>query len=143
MNSNFHNTPPSAHTVAGDGTKVQTISMAEARPTNRPIATYRDFWPYYLQEHAKPETRALHYVGTFVSLCCIAGAVVFGNPWLALGALIGGYGPAWAAHFFVEHNRPATFTYPLWSLVSDYRMAWSWITGRLPVELRRAGVTGH
>ncbi len=131
------------HTVAGDGTKVQTAAMAEARPTNRPITTYRDFWPYYLQEHAKPETRALHYVGTFLSLACIVGAVALGNPWLALGALIGGYGPAWAAHFFVEHNRPATFTYPLWSLVSDYRMAWSWMTGRLPVELRRAGVTGH
>ena len=24
------------------------------------ITRFRDFWPYYLQEHARPATRAMH-----------------------------------------------------------------------------------
>lgn len=108
--------------------------------TNRPIETYADFWPYYLQEHSKPRTRAIHYLGTALSLGGIAGAVVTGNPWFVLGAAVGGYGPAWIGHFFIEHNRPATFTYPLWSLVSDYRMFFRWITGGLKSDLERAGL---
>ncbi|MEI9929166.1 MAG: DUF962 domain-containing protein [Rhizomicrobium sp.] len=89
---------------------------------HRPIANYTDFWPYYLQEHSKPATRGIHYVGTGLSTASLVTAFVTGDWWFALGALIGGYGPAWIGHFFIEHNRPATFTYPLWSLFSDYRM---------------------
>ena len=108
--------------------------------TKRTIGTYAAFWPYYLREHAKPETRAIHYVGTGLATSCIVLLAVTGQWWFALGALIGGYGPAWIGHYFIEKNRPATFTYPLWSLASDYRMAWCWLTGRLDRELRHAGL---
>ncbi len=115
--------------------------MADAAPeTNRAIQSYADFWPYYLQEHSKPATRAIHFAGTGLSLLSLAALIATGNLWFALGAAVGGYGPAWTAHFFVEHNRPATFTYPLWSLVSDYRMTWRWLTFRLEDDLSRAGV---
>ena len=108
--------------------------------TNRAIETYADFWPYYLQEHSKPATRNLHFLGTFTALLSAVAAAVTGAVWLIPVALVSGYGPAWAAHFFVEHNRPATFTYPLWSLISDVRMAGFWAVGRLDRELRKAGV---
>ena len=107
---------------------------------NERIGTYSEFWPYYLREHSKPETRRLHYAGTGAALCFLVLAVVTLNPWLLLVALISGYGPAWVGHFFIEKNRPATFTYPFWSLFSDFRMFWCWITGKLPDELRKAGV---
>ena len=114
--------------------------MAETAGTNRPIETYADFWPYYLQEHAKPATRRLHFIGTGLAVSAIVAAVVTGRAWLGGIALLAGYGPAWFAHFVIEKNRPATFTYPLWSLFSDFRMAFTWITGRLGQELDRAGV---
>jgi hypothetical protein len=104
------------------------------------IRRYSDFWPYYLREHANPRTRALHYAGTSFATAALVACVATGKWWLFPLALLAGYGPAWIAHFFVEKNRPATFTYPLWSLIFDYRMAWSWATGRLADELTRAGV---
>jgi hypothetical protein len=105
----------------------------------RTITSYRDFWPYYLQEHAKPATRAMHYVGTFLSLWFLLIAVGTGGWWWLLVPLAG-YGFAWGAHFLIEKNRPATFTYPLWSLASDYRMFFLWFAGRLGPHLERAGV---
>lgn len=109
-------------------------------PARSAIATYAAFWPYYLREHAKPETRMVHFVGTGIATACVIALAVTGQAWFALGALVGGYGPAWIGHFFIEKNRPATFSYPLWSLASDYRMAWFWLTGRLDRELTLAGV---
>lgn len=114
--------------------------MPEPRPQEKRIFTYAEFWPFYLGEHAKPETRIFHFFGTLISTLFLVLAVATLNAWFALAALVAGYGPAWIAHFFVEKNQPATFKYPLWSLVSDYRMTWTWLTGRLSRELEKAGV---
>lgn len=104
------------------------------------ITSYGEFWPFYLREHAKPETRLWHLIGTGTASVLLVAALVAFSYELLLGALIAGYAPAWFAHFFVEKNRPATFRHPIWSLVSDYRMAGAWLTGSLGQELEKAGV---
>jgi len=104
------------------------------------INTYSQFWPYYLREHAKPATRAIHFVGTGLATILLIAAIASARPWLFAVAVIAGYAPAWFGHFVVEKNRPATFAYPLWSLFSDYRMAFAWLTGRLGDELAKAGI---
>ena len=101
---------------------------------------FAEFWPYYLSEHAKPTTRALHFAGTGAGLLLFMFGVVSGNYWLLLVALVCGYGLAWIGHFFVEKNRPATFRHPFWSLIADFRMFFFFITGRLGAELRRHGI---
>jgi hypothetical protein len=104
------------------------------------MRTFAEFWPFYLREHARPATRALHFAGTSLSLLLLFSALALRSGWAVLVALVCGYAFAWVAHFFVEHNRPATFKYPLWSFAADWKM-WAFaLTGRLAPELRRAGV---
>lgn len=104
------------------------------------IKEYGDFWPYYLRQHAKPLTRGLHYIGTALAILFVALGVM-GNGVYFAGVPLAGYGFAWAAHFFVEKNKPATFTYPLWSLYSDCRMFGLFITWRLRQHLNAAGIS--
>ncbi len=102
------------------------------------IQTYAEFWPYYVREHAQPVNRVLHFLGTTVAMALLAYAIYSGRWGLLPVVLLCGYGPAWIGHFGIEKNRPATFKYPLWSLVSDFRM-WALIaTGRMGSEVARA-----
>ncbi len=107
------------------------------------IGSYAEFWPVYLQAHSRAANRHLHVVGTGLGLLLLAGGVLTAD-WRLIPAAIGiGYGFAWAGHFFVEGNRPATFGHPLWSLVSDFRMLGMALTGRLEDELRQHGVSAR
>jgi hypothetical protein len=108
----------------------------------RQYRTFSEFWPFYLREHSRPRTRAFHYVGSALALSCLAAALLLLDARLVLAALVAGYFFAWLSHALIERNRPATFTYPLWSLLADFRMFFLFVSGRLGPELRRAGISG-
>jgi len=101
---------------------------------------YGEFWPRYLEAHADRRSRALHYLSTSAALACIAGAAIAGDWRWVVAAPIVGYGPAWLAHAGFERNRPETFSHPIWSLLSDFRMLGLFLAGRLATELRRAHI---
>ena len=105
--------------------------------------TYRDFWPHYLREHARPETRILHYAGSVLAIGLLLFALATRTWWALILVPVSGYFFAWISHAFIERNKPATFTHPLWSLLSDYRMLWARMTGSLDDELTKAGVSGE
>ena len=92
---------------------------------------FADFYPYYLSEHRHPVCRGLHYIGTGLGACLFVAAIVTGQLSLILAGLVTGYAFAWVGHFFFEHNRPATFQYPLYSFAGDWVMLKDFLTGRL------------
>ena len=106
--------------------------------TQREYNSFGEFWPHYVAEHSHPRTRLLHLVGTIVTLACVVFFMVTGRWYLIPLALIPGYGAAWIGHFFIEKNKPATFQYPLWSFMGDYKMIWMMLTGRMSREVERA-----
>jgi hypothetical protein len=97
---------------------------------------FRDFYPYYLSEHANPTCRMLHFIGSWLVLAVLSIALISGNPWWLAAIPLAGYGFAWAGHFFFEKNRPATFTYPVYSFAGDWVMFWHLLVGKIPFQHR-------
>lgn len=99
--------------------------------------SFSEFYPYYLSEHKDPVCRSLHYIGSTLVLAILATLVVtdlWGYWWLML---VAGYGFAWVGHFKFEHNKPATFKYPFYSLAADWVMYKDFLTGQLEQKLQK------
>ncbi len=99
------------------------------------LATFEEFWPFYVSQHSKSATRWLHFAGTSGAAAIVAAAFVFRRPVAASLAPVFAYGLAWFSYFAIERNRPATFTYPLWSLRGDFRMFALMLRGRMTRHL--------
>jgi hypothetical protein len=97
------------------------------------FTSFREFYPFYLSEHANRTSRRLHFAGSCGALACVAMAIARGNAWWVLAALACGYGFAWVGHYVFEKNRPATFRHPLYSFAGDWVMFKDIVTGRIPL----------
>lgn len=105
--------------------------------TKKQIETYDEFWDFYVREHSEPLTRLLHFAGTSLALVMLFWFIRSGNWYYFPLCLVVGYGFAWTSHFFIEKNKPATFQYPFWSFISDYKMMFFMLTGRMNAEVER------
>lgn len=101
--------------------------------TETEFRSFREFYDFYLEEHSDYKCRRMHFIGSWLVLLFLAAAIWFRNPWLLLLMPLAGYGFAWLGHYLYEHNRPATFTHPLYSLMGDWKMFWHILTGRVSI----------
>lgn len=106
--------------------------------TEKKYKTFWSFYPYYLTEHSNNTNRLLHFIGTLFLLIALMAGVITGKWWFFALVPVLGYGFAWVGHYFIEKNRPATFTYPLYSLASDFVMFWHTITGQIGKKMKEA-----
>lgn len=102
--------------------------------------TFREFWPVYVLAHSHRLTRAFHSTGTLTGWAMFATAIALRKWWLILVALGVPYALAWFSHFFVEHNRPATFGHPFWSWAADQKMVAMVLAGKMKKEVERCAL---
>jgi hypothetical protein len=107
------------------------MHLRAVEPKDSGFHSFAEFYPFYLREHRNPVSRALHFTGTWIVVCCAIAFIATGQLWWLAGMPIGGYGFAWLGHFGFEHNRPATFRHPFYSLAGDFRMWWELNLGKL------------
>ncbi len=112
-------TAPAAATSAITSA-ITSAATAPATPDIKAVHSFAEFYPLYLREHSNRSCRRLHFVGSTLSLVCLALAVLLRQPWFLLLGLLCGYGFAWAGHFGFEKNRPASFKRPLYSFMGDW-----------------------
>jgi hypothetical protein len=106
-------------------------SSAAPAGTHR-FASFREFYPYYLSQHANPISRRLHVCGTLLALAIVLAGLLCAHPAWLIAAPLAGYLPAWIGHFVFERNSPATLRHPLYSLCADLRMLGEVLSGRRP-----------
>ena len=105
-----------------------------AHPSHRDhFDSFAQFYPFYLNEHRHPICRRLHFIGSLGVIGCVAIAIATGIWLWLLAAVICGYGFAWVGHFAFEKNRPATFRYPIYSLMGDWVMFKDICMGKIPL----------
>lgn len=97
------------------------------------FTSFREFYPYYLQEHSNRTCRRLHFIGTSLVIGIVLAAVGTGNLSWLWAIPVAGYGFAWVGHYGFEKNRPATFKHPFYSLLGDFVMYRDIWLGRLSI----------
>ena len=113
------------------------MQEVDTKAPSQSFANYDEFFAFYVKEHSNPTNRLLHACGTTLGMLIMAGAFAMGHPVWALLWIPVAYGFAWAGHFLIEGNKPASFGHPWWSFISDFRMLGLMLTGKLDSWLNR------
>src|SRR5262245_21485643 len=118
--------------------KGTVTAMKELREGAR--MPYREFWIAYLDAHRNPRTRAMHYLATLPGISGTALAIWLEVLWFMAGGIGLGVVMAVSSHHLIEHNRPLIRVNPFFGAVSDLRMCWLAVSGRLAAEYERLGL---
>jgi hypothetical protein len=105
--------------------------MTKSQSSESEFDNFHQFYQYYLSEHSQPLNRRLHFAGSIMVLIVILTALLSREWGMLILAPVFGYGFAWAGHYFVEKNKPATLRHPVWSLMGDWVMFKDVMTGKI------------
>ena len=92
---------------------------------------FLEFYPFYLSQHENQTCRRLHFFGSSMIILLVIYTVLSMSWVLLFFVPVIGYGFAWIGHFFFEKNKPATFTYPDYSLIGDWVMFKDILIGKI------------
>jgi hypothetical protein len=112
---------------------MRKVTRNHGNPMSRKYRSFKEFYPFYLSEHSDRTCRRLHFIGSTLVLLLLVWIIVTANAWLLLAVPVIGYGFAWVGHFYFERNTPATFTYPLYSLIGDWVMWKDILAGKIKI----------
>lgn len=107
-------------------------------PKQLDIKSLKEFYLYYLTQHWDYKCRMFHFTGTSLVIITFVVTLVTQIWWLLLALPVIGYGFAWSGHALFEHNRPAAFSNPWWSFLSDFIMFWHILTGQIGKKMKEA-----
>ncbi|MFL6239259.1 MAG: Mpo1-like protein [Actinomycetes bacterium] len=98
--------------------------------TKPSFRTFEDFFPFYVGQHSKAATRWVHLFGTLTGTA-MGARFIAQRRWRGVALMpVFSYGAAWASHFLIEKNKPATWGHPLWSFRGDMKMIATMLRGR-------------
>jgi hypothetical protein len=104
------------------------------------IKTLKEFWPFYLAEHSSRANRLLHTLGSTFALVFLSLVFYERNLNYLFFAIVSGYAFAWTGHFFIQKNRPATFKYPFFSFISDWKMFYYILSFQIAGEYKKYNI---
>lgn len=93
--------------------------------------SFAEFYPFYLSQHTNQSCRRLHFIGSSLIVLLLIYVLLTMQLVLLWFIPVIGYGFAWVGHFFFEQNKPATFTYPFYSLLGDWVMFKDILMGKI------------
>ena len=94
---------------------------------------FNEYYHYYLSLHQNKTCRRLHVLGQLATISFLIFIIYMGGwYWLLLPLLpFVVYPFAWSGHYFFEHNEPAAYRNPILAKMSDWRMLYDIIRGRI------------
>jgi hypothetical protein len=125
--------PPTKTDNAND-LQTRNNTMSNDSPTATEYRSFKAFYPFYLSQHQNIVCRRLHFMGSLLILAILTTTIMSGKLGWLFAVPVAGYGFAWLGHFVFEKNRPATFTYPIYSLMGDWVMFWDILIGKISLK---------
>lgn len=132
-----------APAAASESPQAAQASPQAARgspPAALEMSKFEAFWVDYLRAHSRRSTRVCHYIATFWGVTVGFYGIFTLQPLFVLAGIAGGYIIAVGSHYVFEGSPPLVARSAWMGAVSDFRVIWLALTGRLDAEFDKYGL---